>query len=66
MGHRNLCFQNQRRQPVKKETESALLTGAKIPKRPKREEFVSTNIIYTCRKGIRKDIGRIRSERQLL
>ena len=102
MGHRNLCFQNQRRQSVKegtagtedareydevyrravrngnavertraKPTEqlqlcfgSALLTGAKIPKGPKPEEFVSTFNRYRCRKKIRKDIGRVRSERK--
>ena len=44
---------------------SALLTGAKIPKGPKPEEFVSTVNRYRCRKRIRKDIGRVRSERHL-
>ena len=101
MGHRNLCFQNQRRQSVKEGTAgtdfareydevhrralrsenavectrakptkqlqlslgSALFTGAKIPKGPKPEEVISTVNRYRCRKRIRKDIGRVRSER---
>ena len=41
---------------------SALLTGVKITKGPKPEEFVSIVNRYRYRKGIRKDIGRIRSE----
>ena len=94
-GHRNLCFQNQRRQSVKEGTAgtkdareynefyrravrsgnaaectrakrakqlqlslvSALPTGAKIPKGPETEEFVSTVNTCRCRKGIRKDFG---------
>ena len=44
---------------------SASLTGAKIPKGPKPEEFVSTVNRYRCGKRIRKNIGRVRSERHL-
>ena len=44
---------------------SALLTGAKISKGPKPEEFVSIVNRYRCRKRIREDIGRVRSERHL-
>ena len=44
---------------------SALLTGAKIPKGRKPEEFVSTVNRYRCRKGIRKNIELVRSERHL-
>ena len=44
---------------------SALLTGAKIPKVPETEEFVSTVNRCRCRKGNRKDIGRVQSERHL-
>ena len=42
---------------------SALLTGAKIPKRRKPEEFVSIVNRYGCRKGICKNIERVQSER---
>ena len=44
---------------------SALLNGAKIPKGRKPEEFVSTVNRYRCRKGIRKNIELVRSERHL-
>ena len=44
---------------------SALLTGAKIPKGPKPEKFVSTVNRYRCSKRIRKDIEGVRSERHV-
>ena len=44
---------------------SALLTGAKTPKGPKPEKFVSTVNRCRCRKIIRQDIGRVQSERHL-
>ena len=44
---------------------SALFTGAKIPKDPKTERFVSTVNRCRCRKVIRKDTGRVQNERHL-
>ena len=44
---------------------SVLLNGAKIPKRPKPENFVSTVNRYNNRKKIRKYMGRVQNGRYL-
>ena len=59
------CTRAKRAKQLQLSLVSALLTGAKIPKGPETEEFVSTVNRCRCKKGIRKDIGRVQSERRL-